>query len=298
MCVDGAFASLTRQQVGVRHDGTMTPDTSLDIAKLLVIARTLARDTGERVVSARGEARVSATKSSAQDVVTQNDLAAEQHLRQRIAELRPHDGILGEEGDDVTGTSGVTWVLDPIDGTVNYLYGLPHYGVSVAAVAGDPTPAQWTALVGAVYDGSGVLWSAARGMGATRNDAVLSRDSGPELAGTLLGTGFQYVAERRVRQGEIVTQMLAQVRDIRRLGAASIDLCLVAAGQIDAFYEHGLNAWDFAAGALIATEAGLRVSGIDGGPATERLLIAAMPDRWERLRDALVHAGADESWAQ
>jgi len=276
----------------------MTPDMSLDLAKLLLIARTLARETGERVVSARGEARVSATKSSDQDVVTQNDLAAEQHLRQRIAELRPHDGILGEEGDDVKGTSGVTWVLDPIDGTVNYLYGLPHYGVSVAAVAGDPTPAQWTALVGAVYDGSGVLWSAARGMGATRDDAVLSRDSGPELAGTLLGTGFQYVAERRVRQGEIVTHMLARVRDIRRLGAASIDLCLVAAGQIDAFYEHGLNAWDFAAGALIATEAGLRVSGIDGGPATERLLIAAMPDRWERLRDALVHAGAEESWAQ
>lgn len=271
----------------------------MDLAgDLLSIARVLAQETGEQVVRSRAHATIAATKSSAADIVTQNDLAAERHLRARLAELRPQDGILGEEGDDVAGTSGVTWVLDPIDGTVNYLYGLPHYGVSVAAVSGRPDPTQWTPLAGAVYDGSGVLWSAGRGRGATRADVPLVREAGPDLAGTLLATGFQYVAERRVRQGEIATRMLAEVRDIRRLGAASIDLCLVAAGQIDAYYEHGLNAWDFAAGALIATEAGLRVSGIDGGPATERLLIAAVPGTWEPLRDALVEAGADKSWAR
>ncbi|WP_152649843.1 inositol monophosphatase family protein [Demequina oxidasica] len=267
-----------------------------DIDALLDIARVLARETGEQVVASLRDARVAATKSSAEDVVTQNDIAAEQHLRSRIAELRPQDGILGEEGDDVVGTSGVTWVLDPIDGTVNYLYGLPHYGVSVAAVAGPPRTGEWTPLVGAVYDGSGVLWSAARDRGATRDDELLVRTTGPDLGGTLLATGFQYVAERRVRQGQIATQMLARVRDIRRLGAASVDLCLAAAGQVDAYYEHGLNAWDFAAGALIATEAGLRVSGIDGGPASERLLIAAVPGTWGALRDALIEAGAEDSW--
>lgn len=264
--------------------------------ELLDFARTLARETGEEVVRSLSDARIAATKSSAEDVVTQNDLAAERHLRSRIAQVRPDDGILGEEGDDVRGSSGVTWVLDPIDGTVNYLYGLPHYGVSVAAVVGPARTAEWTAVAGAVYDGSGVLWSAARGMGATRDDAPLVRAEGPPLAGTLLATGFQYVAERRTRQGQIVADMLGQVRDIRRLGAASIDLCLAAAGQVDAYYEHGLNAWDFAAGALIATEAGLRVGGIDGGPATERLLIAAVPGTWDALRDALIEAGAERSW--
>ncbi|WP_084626811.1 inositol monophosphatase family protein [Demequina aurantiaca] len=275
----------------------MTETPAYDIDVLLDIARTLARETGEQVVASLREAKVSATKSSAEDVVTQNDLAAERHLRSRIAQLRPHDGILGEEGEDVVGTSGVTWVLDPIDGTVNYLYGLPHYGVSVAAVAGPPRASEWTALVGAVYDGSGVLWSAGRTKGATRDDVRLARTTGPDVAGTLLATGFQYVAERRVRQGEIATRMLAQVRDIRRLGAASVDLCLAAAGHVDAYYEHGLNAWDFAAGALIATEAGLTVAGIDGGPADERLVIAAVPGAWEALRDALIEAGAEHSWS-
>lgn len=271
--------------------------TTQETQALLDIARTLARETGERVVSGRATAHVAATKSSAEDVVTQNDVAAEKYLRSRIAQLRPDDGILGEEGDDVHGSSGITWVLDPIDGTVNYLYGLPHYAVSVAAVAGPPRPAEWEQIAGAVFDGSGVLWSAGKALGATRDDEPLVRTQGPDLAGTLLATGFQYIAERRVRQGEIVTAMLGQVRDIRRMGAASVDLCLVAAGQIDAYYEHGLNAWDFGAGALIASEAGLRVAGIDGGPATEKLLIAAVPGTWEALHDALIKAGARDSWS-
>ncbi len=269
-----------------------TPD------ELMRIARDLASEAAALIIDGRARAEVSSTKSSPIDIVTQMDVGAEQLLRERLGQLRPHDAILGEEGEDVAGTSGITWVLDPIDGTVNYLYGLPHFAVSVAAVEGEPTPERWTALAGAVHDGSGASWSAARGGGAWRNGQPLRRQFAPELSGTLLATGFQYVAERRARQGQIVAAMLSQVRDIRRLGAASVDLCLVAAGQLDAYYEHGLRPWDFAAAALIAQEAGVRVAGIDGGAADERLLIAAMPDTWEPLRSALVDAGAATTWSQ
>lgn len=270
-----------------------------DAASLLAVARQLATEAGELIVAGRDAARVSHTKSSLADVVTQMDVAAEQLIRRRLAELRPHDGILGEEGDDVVGTSGVTWVVDPIDGTVNYLYGLPNYAVSIAAVTGEPRTHAWTAVAGAVYDGTGQLWSAGAGMGAWRSsqqqggDERLSRPDAPDLAVSLVGTGFQYTATRREVQGRIVAQILPQVRDIRRLGAAALDLCLVAAGTLDAYYEHGLNAWDLAAGALIATEAGVRVAGIDGGPPDEHLTIAAMPQAWQELRDAIVAAGGD-----
>lgn len=267
-----------------------------DPRMLMHIARTLAAETADLIISGRPEATVSAVKSSPIDIVTQMDVAAEAHLRARLAALRPDDAILGEEGAPTPGTSGITWVLDPIDGTVNYLYGLPYFAVSVAAVAGEPTPLTWEPLAGAVHDGTGVSWSAFADGGAFRDGEPLKRTTSPRFDGALLGTGFQYVAERRVRQGQIVAQLLGQVRDIRRLGAAAVDLCLVAAGQLDAFYEHGLNAWDFAAGALIASEAGVRVAGIDGGPATEQLTIAAMPALWDDLRDAIIAAGGDHTW--
>lgn len=221
------------------------------------------------------------------------DLACERLIRERLAQLRPDDGILGEEGETHHGSSGITWIVDPIDGTVNYLYGLPHFGVSIAAVQGEPSTHTWTALVGVVFDGSERMWSAALGRGADVDGVPLHRYEPAPLALTLLGTGFQYVAERRAAQGRIVAQLLPHVRDIRRLGAAAIDLCLVAAGNLDAYYEHGLNAWDLAAGALIASEAGVRVAGIDGGAPDEHLTIAAHPRVWDDLRDALVTAGAD-----
>jgi len=265
--------------------------------ELMDVALRLAREAGELVRKGRSSAEVAATKSSDVDIVTQMDLASETLLRERIAQLRPDDAILGEEGDDTAGTSGITWVLDPIDGTVNYLYGIPHYAVSVAAVTGDVRNGQWTRIAGALVDGDGVEWTAALGHGAYRNGVRLMRKGGPGLSGTLLATGFQYVAERRVAQGKIVTQMLGQVRDIRRLGSAAVDLCLVAAGTIDAYYEHGLHPWDFAAGALVASEAGLRVAGIDGGEADSHLLIAAIPEVWDELRDALEAAGARQPWA-
>lgn len=263
---------------------------------LLDVARTLAVEAGDLVRHGRSQAEVAATKSSSVDIVTQMDLAAERLIRTRLAALRPDDGILGEEGDDVPTRSGVTWVVDPIDGTVNYLYGLPHYAVSVAAVTGDPSPARWTVEAGAIVDGSGVLWSAAREEGAWRDGARLRRDGGPELSQSLVATGFQYVAERRRLQGAVAAALLDQVRDLRRLGSAAVDLCLVAAGSIDAYYEHGLQAWDMAAGLLIAQEAGVRTGNLSGGPADSSVLIAAVPERWQELRDALDAAGAGAMW--
>lgn len=264
--------------------------------ELMDVAVRLAREAGALIRDGRANVEVASTKSSDVDIVTQMDVASETLLRERLAQWRPDDAILGEEGEDTPGTSGITWVLDPIDGTVNYLYGIPHYAVSVAAVTGDVRKGEWTRIAGAVFDGEGVEWTAALGHGAYRNGVRLMRTGGPGLSGTLLGTGFQYIAQRRVAQGKIVAHLLGQVRDIRRLGAASVDLCLAAAGTLDAYYEHGLQPWDFAAGALIASEAGLRVAGIDGGEPDSHLTIVAIPEVWDELRDALVAAGARQPW--
>jgi myo-inositol-1(or 4)-monophosphatase len=261
-------------------------------AALLDVASALATEAGRLIIDGRRDARVARTTSSSVDIVTQMDLAAERLIRSRLAELRPDDGVLGEEGDDVAGTSGVTWVVDPIDGTVNYLYGIPHFAVSIAAVSGPPDPHRWTLEAGAVMDGSGALWTAARGEGAWRDGERLEPREAPPLERTLVATGFQYVAERRALQGAVVAALLPHVRDIRRLGAAAVDLCHVAAGMVDAYYEQGLHPWDFAAGALIATEAGVRVAGLDGGPADPAMVIAAPPDAWDQVRDAIVAAGA------
>lgn len=267
-----------------------------DAQQLLDIAVALARETAELIRLGRAQAHVTGTKSALVDIVTQMDVAAEEHLRNRLKQLRPLDGVLGEEGIDVHSESGVTWIVDPIDGTVNYLYGLPHFAVSVAAVWGPPRPGEWTALAGAVADGAGTVWSAGAGLGAWRDEQRLLRTEGPDLAGTLLATGFQYVAERRRAQGQIVAQLLPQVRDIRRLGACSVDLCLVAAGDVDAYYEHGLNAWDYAAGALICEEAGVKVAGAHGKAPDPHLLIAAVPSVWDALHDAILEAGGDHPW--
>lgn len=264
--------------------------------ELLEIASTLAQETLEIITKGRAQAHVTGTKSALVDIVTQMDVAAEQHITSRLKELRPLDGLWGEEGAYVHSESGVTWIVDPIDGTVNYLYGLPHFAVSIAAVWGPPKPGEWTALAGAVADGAGSLWTGAKDLGAWRNGQPLHRELGPDLAGTLLATGFQYITERRRTQGEIAAKILPQVRDIRRLGACSVDLCLVAAGDVDAYFEHGLNPWDYAAGALICEEAGVRVGGAHGGSADPHLLIAAVPGVWDSLHDAILDAGGDHPW--
>jgi len=285
----------------VGHDGPMSPDSpdphEID---LFEVARTLALEAGELIVTAReGIVDVTSTKTSAVDIVTDVDIAAEKHLRRRLAELRPDDAVLGEEGQDTPGTSGVTWVLDPIDGTVNFLYGLPSYSVSVAAVTGCATPEEWTIEAGAVFEGgTRSLWTAARGRGAWLDGVRLQRDPGPgpALSSTLLGTGFQYIAERRALQGALVAKMLPQVRDIRRFGSCALDLCYVAAGRLDAYYEHGLSPWDFPAAVLVAQEAGIRVEGLDGSPPNTTLTLAAPPGTFEALHDALKAAGAAQLW--
>ena len=246
------------------------PDDSL-AAALEALAANVARSAGRLVVDERPDAvEVAATKSSATDVVTAMDQASQDHLLARLREARPDDAVLGEEDGGAPGTSGITWVVDPIDGTVNYLYGIPAYAVSVAAVVGDPGVAGgWRPFAGAVYNPvTDELYSARAGAGARLviGDAqtALAPTSCDSLGQALVATGFGYAAERRARQGRLVLDLLPQIRDIRRAGSAALDLCAVAAGRVDAYYETGLNPWDLAAGWLVAVEAGALVGGFDG----------------------------------
>lgn len=260
-------------------------DPSLDVAALGRLAVEVALAAGRLIVEGRpGHLTASATKSSPTDVVTVMDTRSEELIRARLLAARPDDSILGEEGADHIGTSGVTWVVDPIDGTVNYLYGIPAYAVSVAAVTGDPRAAgEWRVLAGAVADPSlGVVHHATVGGGAfaTRADGEtgsLRVGEVSDLGGSLVGTGFGYTPERRRQQGELLRAIVPQVRDIRRIGSAALDLCMVASGQLDGFYEIGLNPWDLAAGWLIVEEAGGVVSGPGGGAPSADLLVAGNP---------------------
>ncbi|WP_275001328.1 inositol monophosphatase family protein [Promicromonospora iranensis] len=264
---------------------------------------TALRDLAVRLATAAGalvrEGRpdrvvVAATKSSEVDPVTVMDRASEELLRTMIAAERPDDAILGEEGDDVAGTSGLTWVLDPIDGTVNYLYGVASWAVSVAVVAGPPEPASWTVLAGCVHSvADGRTWSAGLGEGATRDGEPVRVGAPVSLGTSLVGTGFGYDAARRAHQAQVLTQVLPKIRDIRRLGSAAIDLCLLADGSIDLYYERGLNPWDMAAGAVVATEAGAVVTGLRGGPAGQAMTVAGPPELVAQLSEILEAADAD-----
>ncbi|MFH8634728.1 inositol monophosphatase family protein [Streptomyces lydicus] len=231
---------------------------------------------------------VAATKSSPIDVVTEMDLASEKLITGFIGERRPDDGFLGEEGASSAGTSGIRWVIDPIDGTVNYLYGLPSWAVSIAAEQDGEV------VVGVVAAPMrGETYRAVLGRGAFSNDEpVRHRPAPPELSQALLGTGFGYLAERRAAQAEVVRTLLPQVRDIRRGGSAAIDLCDVACGRLDAYYERGLNPWDLAAGALIAREAGALTGGRPGRSASHELTLAASPALFAQLQPLLDELGA------
>ncbi|WP_090030956.1 inositol monophosphatase family protein [Cellulomonas marina] len=267
-----------------------------DLDALLAVAETVAREAGALVHEGRPErVTVAATKSSPQDVVTAMDVASETLLRRRLAELRPDDGVLGEEGTDHAGTSGVTWVVDPIDGTVNYLYGIDDYAVSVAAVVGDPDPATWTVLVGCVHAPAvGTTYTAARGRGAWRDGVPLQVNADVPLALSLVGTGFGYEAERRRAQGAVVAALLPQVRDVRRIGSAALDLCRLGAGGLDLYYERGLNPWDLAAGQLVAQEAGAVVTGLHGRPPGRDMTVAGPPAGQAELVRLLEGLRADE----
>ncbi|GAB3464409.1 inositol monophosphatase family protein [Actinophytocola sediminis] len=250
---------------------------------LLEIATSVATEAAELARTARtGAIEDVSTKSSETDVVTAADLAVERLVRTRLAQRRPGEYVLGEEtGGAGAPGDGVCWVVDPIDGTVNYLYGLPWYAVSLAAqVDGESVAAA------VVEPASGRVWTAVRGGGAFLDGRPLRASAARRLEVSVVGTGFAYRAELRARQATAVAGLLARVGDIRRFGAASLDLCAVAAGWLDGFAEHGLNRWDWAGGALIAAEAGavVRLPATDGD-----LTFAAAPgiadDLWTALRE-------------
>lgn len=245
--------------------------------ELYGLARRVGLEAAAFVRDARpaGRVDVSSTKSSDTDVVTAIDEACERLIRDRILVARPDDGIVGEEGDDVIGTSGVDWVVDPIDGTVNFVYGIPAYAVSIAARRDGEVVAGHVVNIA-----SGVEWGAIAGEGSWRHEGdIRHRLSAPRverLAHALVATGFNYVPEVRARQAAAMAVFIPQVRDIRRIGSAALDLCGLAEGQFDAYLEEGLKPWDLAAGGLVAREAGLVLSGLDGGPG-ERMVMAAHP---------------------
>jgi len=225
------------------------------------------------------------TKTSATDMVSDVDREAEAAVSRVLSELRPNDGVLGEEGTARDGTTGIRWVVDPLDGTTNFLFGIPQFAVSVAAEVGG------LSVVGVVTDPSrDETWAAVQGWGARLNGSPCRVAEGRStLATALVGTGFGYQATRREWQASVAAKLIPAVRDIRRFGSAALDLCWTAGGRYDAYYEWGLNPWDLAAGALICTESGGRVEALPG-----RLIVAAPPGLFDPLCELLVAAGGIE----
>jgi myo-inositol-1(or 4)-monophosphatase len=255
-------------------------------ARLAVEAGTTALD-GRRTVGVRH----ADTKSSAVDMVTEYDRAAERMIVDGILAARPDDGIVGEEGADHTGTSGVVWHIDPIDGTTNFLYDLPGWAVSIGACR--PTDStlgfhHLDTVAGAVYlPATAELFTAMVGRGAWLNGEPIVASSTTDISLALVGTGLAYVRERRVGQLAQLNRVMQGARDIRRLGAASVDLCYTAAGRLDAYFEEWLSTWDMAAGELIAREAGCITTSIDGGEPTPRSMLACNPRLHGPLLDLL-----------
>ena len=236
----------------------MTADTTNDVptvGELRDLAATIAFEVGSEVGERRNAGFSWSTKSTSTDVVTEIDTWAEEAVVERLLAARPNDGLLGEEGASAAGTTGVLWIIDPIDGTTNLLYDLPGYSVSIGVeLNGEP-------VAGAVYDPvRSELFSAGLGEGATRNSEVISVSGADNVATALVGTGFSYEASDRKGQAEALTTLLPRVRDIRRLGGAALDFCNVACGRMDAYFERGIKKWDGAAGGVIAKEAGAVVN--------------------------------------
>jgi len=264
---------------------TAATDPAL-LDELLRLASRVACDAGERAAAGRRDGIEISSKSSVTDLVTPHDRAAEHVIVSALSAARPDDAIVGEEGTNQSGRSGVSWYVDPIDGTTNFVYGLPSWATSVAA--GDASGM----LVGAVFvPALDELFCAARGRGATLNGRPIHASETGALDLALVATGFGYTPERRRHQAGIVAHLLGQVRDLRRLGAAAVDLCYVAAGRVDAYFEDHLNVWDVAAGELIAREAGCVTSDFSGGPPTPRQIVAANPALHAGVLGLLAAAG-------
>jgi len=251
-------------------------------AHLEEVAAEVAELASQLVRASVGRAASAGTKSSPTDVVTATDIESEALIRDELLERCPGSSIAGEELDDDHGSSDVAWTVDPIDGTVNFLYDLPVVSVSIAASISGVT------VAGAVVD---VLrsetFSAALGRGARRDGAPISSSNVADLTQSLVGTGFSYSAERRGEQSSILNRLLPTVRDIRCMGSAALNMCWVGCGRLDAYYEHDTKPYDYAAGALIAAESGARIElPADNGAG---LSVAAAAGVFERLRSIVVN---------
>ena len=225
-----------------------------DAEQILKLALTIAHQAGELLIDRPASWNLT-VKSTAIDIATQMDHASEKLIVDAILAARPSDGIIGEEGANRTGTSGLTWVIDPVDGTVNYFYGLPGWSISIAVKD------ESGALVGVVHSPTtNSTWYASRGGGAFLNDVKIECNNPIELNRALLSTGFAYDVKNRIEQLKIVNVLLPQIRDLRRIGSAAADICHVATGLVDGYFETGLFEWDLAAAELIAREAGATVT--------------------------------------
>ncbi|MGM1017324.1 MAG: inositol monophosphatase family protein [Actinomycetota bacterium] len=263
--------------------------TAENTQALRELAADIAREAGELARRRRSDGvALAATKSTLADIVTEADREVEDLIRERLRRERPGDGFLGEESGAADSTTGVTWVVDPIDGTVNYAYGIPFYNVSIAAVAGSSDPEHWTGLAGAVFAPAlDELFTASRGDGAWLGSQRLAVTT-ETPAGALLATGFGY--DPTTHDGDLATvrAIMPMARDLRRFGSAALDLAYVAAGRIDGFFERGLHPWDFAAGAILVTEAGGEVTRFDTRSARP-MLIAGGPTVHAGLRECYEH---------
>lgn len=260
---------------------TMTSENPRQIltGELLQLAQRVGREAAAMLMNRPAELQVE-TKSTAIDVVTQMDIKVEAFIVQELLAARPDDGLIGEEGAARESSSGITWVIDPLDGTVNYLYDLPGWNVSIAAKD------QEGQLIGVVTAPSiNSTWWAVRGGGAFLNGRPIRCNDPIEMNRALLATGFQYDTAHRDQQIEHVSKALPIIRDIRRNGAAAVDLCHVAMGRVDGYYEHGLKEWDWAAAGLIATEAGARFGLY--GQAPYMMTLAAGPHLFQELEGFL-----------
>lgn len=245
-------------------------------AVLRDIAVAIAREAGALLTERSGDHLVVQAKSSPTDAVTQVDRASEALIVRRLDELRPGDGILGEEGASRASATGVRWIVDPLDGTVNYVHGLPAYAVSIAAEV------DGVVMAGAVYDAyHGRMFEAVRGGGARQDGRSLGCSGITDLALAIVGTGFAYRADDRARQGRVLASLLPKIANLRRIGSSALDLCFVADGHLDGYYERGIHPWDRAAGLLIATESGARADVVDDAGA--ELTIAATPAIYDAL---------------
>jgi myo-inositol-1(or 4)-monophosphatase len=284
---------LLRHRTGPAYGCPVSEAAGLEPKALVTLACDVAQEAGELLMSFRDRVAVVQTKSSPTDVVTQADRAAEKLIRERLQAARPGDAILGEEGGE-SGGGLVRWIVDPLDGTVNFLYGLPGWAVSVAAevagvvVAGAICVPLQRSTFRATLGGGAWLDSAWDG-----GPQKLACNTGVALKDALVATGFGYPAWQRAEQGPVVAAVLPRVRDIRRAGAAAVDLCSVAAGRVDAYYEQGLHDWDIAAGGLIAREAGAVTGGLRGEKAGTAMTLAAAPALFAELRELLVSLDAD-----